>query len=191
MIQNKEQLKHYLQQDKIALYKGEKKHPSLFSDEIWKFQIVLRKLEYITNCLNKKIFFIPYIYYKYKYHKMSVKLGFSIPINVFEEGLSIAHYGTIVVNSNAKVGKNCRIQENVTIGTTNGISDAPKLGNNIFIGSGAKIIGNINIPDDVAIGANSVVVKDVNESGITIAGVPAKKISDKNSHSNLNGKLKF
>lgn len=191
MIQNKEQLKYYLQQDKVALYKGNKKHPNLFSDEIWKFQIVLRKLEYITNCLNKKIFFIPYIYYKYKYHKMSVKLGFSIPINVFEEGLSIAHYGTVVVNGNAKVGKNCRIQENVTIGTTNGVSEAPKLGDNIFIGSGAKIIGNITIADDVAIGANSVVVKDIEESEISVAGVPARKISDKGSHTNLNQELKL
>lgn len=191
MIQSKQELIYYLQQDKIALYKKNQRRPKLLSDEIWKFEITLRKLEYINNCLNKKLYFIPYMYYKYKFHKWSVKLGFSIPINVFEEGLSIAHYGTIVVNKNARIGKNCRIQENVTIGTTNGSKSAPKLGNNIFIGSGAKIIGDIEIADDIAIGAGSVVVKNFNKEGITIGGVPAKMISDKNSHSNLNNELKL
>ena len=116
--------------------------------------------------------------------------NFSIPLNVFGPGLSIAHYGTIVVNGNAVIGKNCRIQESVTIGATNGSSKAPKLGDNVFIGSGARIIGDINVADDIAIGANAVVVNSFNEKGITIAGVPAKKISDNNSHDNLCQDLK-
>lgn len=79
-----------------------------------------------------------------------LKYNTYIPLNVFGPGLSIAHFGSIIVNGNAKVGENCRIQDSVTIG------------------------------------ANAVVVKDFNKSGITIGGVPAKKISDNNSHSNLN-----
>ena len=114
-----------------------------------------------------------------------MKLGFSIPINVFEEGLSIAHYGLLVVNSNAHIGKNCRIQEGVTIGATNGNAAAPRIGNNVFIGSGAKIIGDISIADNVAIGAGSVVVKSITEPSVTYAGIPAKKVSDNDSHSNL------
>ena len=89
----------------------------------------------------------------------------------------------------AKVGKNCRIQEGVNIGATNGSNLAPQIGDNVFIGTGAKIIGDITIADDVAIGANAVVVKSITERGCTYAGVPAKKISSNNSHSNLCSKL--
>ena len=84
---------------------------------------------------------------------------------------------------------NCRIHEGVTIGSTSGSKQAAIIGNNVFIGSGAKIIGAITIADDVAIGANAVVVKDILEPGTTWAGNPARKISDRNSHSNLAPKL--
>lgn len=186
MITNKKDYLSYLEQDKKAL--GiEKKYPSLIGDEIWKFQRRLRKTEFFKNTSNgniiKKLF---YIFSMIRFHRLRVKYGFSIPLNVFGPGLSIAHFGSIVVNGNAKVGENCRIQDSVTIGATNGESDAPVIGNNVFIGSGARIIGKVNIASDIAIGANAVVVKDFNKSGITIGGVPAKKISDNNSHSNLN-----
>lgn len=186
MITNKKDYLSYLEQDKKAL--GiEKKYPSLIGDEIWKFQRRLRKTEFFKNTSNgniiKKLF---YIFSMIRFHRLRVKYGFSIPLNVFGPGLSIAHFGSIIVNGNAKVGENCRIQDSVTIGATNGESDAPVIGNNVFIGSGARIIGKVNIASDIAIGANAVVVKDFNKSGITIGGVPAKKISDNNSHSNLN-----
>jgi len=188
MINNKETLINYLEKDKMALYKTYKK-PKLIGDEIWKFQIIYRKYEYARNCLKKK-WQLPYVLYlKYRFNKLSVKLGFSIPINTIKEGLSIAHYGNIVINGNCKIGKNCRIQEGVTIGATNGQKLAPVIGDSVFIGSGAKIIGDIKIEDDVAIGAGSVVVKSINTKGITVAGVPAKKVSDNNSHININPTL--
>lgn len=188
MIQSKKDLKYYLEQDKIAL--GIKRsRPLIFGDEIWKFQILYRKYEYLRNVYSNTIL-LPYVYMiKILFEKKSIKLGYSIPINVFGPGLSIAHYGTIVINSHAKIGSNCRIQEGVTIGATNGSKEAPNIGNNVFIGSGAKIIGNVNIANDIAIGAGSVVTKDFTEKGITIAGVPAKKISNNNSYNNLNKDL--
>ena len=186
MIKTKSDLKYYLQRDAVAL-KRKKKHPGLFGDEIWKFQIILRKAEYYTNSYrnSKKYLFFHCAWYKILLHKYSVKLGFSIPLNVFGPGLSIAHHGTIVVNSAAKVGKNCRLQEGVNIGATNGSNLAPQIGDNVFIGTGAKIIGDVFIADDVAIGANAVVVKSITEKGVTYGGVPAKKISSNDSHSNL------
>ncbi len=70
----------------------------------------------------------------------------------------------------------------VSLGTQAGTTDrAPSIGNNAYIGPGAKIFGPIYIADGIAIGANSVVNKSFNESNITIAGIPAKKISDKGS----------
>ena len=184
MIKSKKDYKNYLEMDKIAL--GKKGKPRVVGDEIWKFQRLLRKTEYYKNC-SKTIFGKVYsLFLQFKYHRYRQKLGFSIPLNVFGPGLSIAHYGTIVVNGNARIGKNCRIQECTTIGATNGSTNAPILGDNVFIGSGARIIGNIKIADDIAVGANAVVNKDILESGITVGGVPAKKISNNNSYSNLN-----
>ena len=185
MITSKKELNYYLSQDALAL-RCQRKRPKLFGDLIWKFQIILRKTEYFNYMYQKQKFYIfHYFWYKLLLHKYSVKLGFSIPINVFGPGLSIAHYGTIVVNDAARVGKNCRLQEGVNIGATNGSSRAPQIGDNVFIGTGAKIIGDITIADDVAIGANAVVVKSITEKGVTYGGVPAKKISSNNSHSNL------
>ena len=190
MINSKNDYLKYLKQDKLALGKNYKS-PKLVHDEIWRFEIQLRKTEYYVNC---KKTFIGKLYSKvlqFLYYKKRLKYNTYIPLNVFGPGLSIAHFGSIIVNGNAKIGKNCRIQDSVTIGATNGASDAPVLGDNIFIGSGARIIGKVNIASDIAIGSNAVVVNNFNESGITIGGVPAKKISDNNSHSNLNKYLEI
>ena len=191
MIKTKSDLKYYLQQDAIALGYKNRKRPGLFGDEVWKFQIILRKAEYYTNAYrnSSKKFIFHYAWYKFMFHRLSVKLNFSIPLNVFGPGLSIAHYGTIVVNSAAKVGKNCRLHVGVIIGATSGSTLAPIIGDNVFIGTGAKIIGDVSIADDVAIGANAVVVKSITEKGVTYGGVPAKKISSNDSHSSLNAAL--
>jgi len=113
---------------------------------------------------------------------MSILLGFTILPNVFGPGLSIGHRGTIVINPCAKIGANCRIHVCVSIGTEAGHTfKAPVIGDNVYIGPGAKLFGKIYIADGIAIGANSVVTKSFCEKNITIAGVPAKKISDKGS----------
>lgn len=109
---------------------------------------------------------------------MRVRLGLSIPLGVFGPGLSIAHYGAIVVNKNASVGANCRIHPGVCIGTAGGRS--PTIGDNVYLGPGAKVFGGITIGDNVAVGANAVVNKDV-PPGVTVAGNPAKVVSHKGS----------
>lgn len=185
MINSKDEYIYYLNCDKLALGITKKK-PKLFYDEIWKFERLLRKCEYYKNCRKSLISRLYLKILLIKFHKLSVKLGFSIPLNVFGPGLSIAHYGTITVNGNAKVGKNCRIHECTCIGATNGNNDAPIIGDNVFIGTGAKIIGNVKIGHNISIGAGAVVTKNFEENNITIAGIPAKKISDNNSHCNLN-----
>ncbi len=190
MITTKKQLSNVLRQDAKANGRTTTT-PSFFGDEVWKFQIALRKLEYYANMspAKRKFCYPAYALAKYKYHHMSVKLNFSIPINVFDAGLALPHYGTIVVATGARIGKNCRIHEGVTIGATNGSSVAASIGNNVFIASGAKIIGEVTIADDVAIAANAVVTKSITEAGTTWGGVPAKKISDHDSHTNLSRKL--
>lgn len=185
MIDSKATYKRYLAQDQLALNRQQDKHPRLFGDEIWKFEILLRKIEYDINCRRGLSLLIVGKYHKFRFHRLSVKLGFTIPPNVFREGLSIPHYGMIVVHGAARVGKNCRLQEGVTIGATDGSHEAAVIGDNCYFGSGAKVIGSVTIADDVAVGAGAVVTQNITEAGTTWAGVPARKISDKDSHSNL------
>jgi serine O-acetyltransferase len=112
-----------------------------------------------------------------RFHILSMLLGFTIPTNVFGPGLNIAHRGTIVVNGFTKVGANCRIHACVNIGTKAGYRDvAPTIGDNVYIGPGVKIFGDVKIANGVAIGANAVVNKSFEEEHVTIAGVPAKKL---------------
>ena len=180
MIKTKDDLKEYMNQDRIQL--GIKRaHPRLFTDEIWKYEIVLRKYEYWTN--NKKgiLSTLCLLYYKMIWHRKSIQLGISIGPNTCGKGLSIAHINGIQINNNARIGENLRIQEGVTVGASGGI-DAPVIGNNVFLASGARIMGKVRVPDNCVIGANAVVVKDVPESSITVGGIPAKKISDNDSY---------
>ena len=191
MIQSKADYKHYLEQDRLALYK-KRKRPRIAGDEIWQYERLLRKTEYFLNCHKTPIGKVIATFLHFRLRKMGRKLcGYHIPPNAFEEGLSIAHWGPIVVHPSARIGKNCRIQQNVTIGATNGQTEAAHIGDNVFIGPCSSIIGKVTIASDIAIGANSVVTKSFEESGITIAGVPAKKISDNNSHANLAPGLKL
>lgn len=185
MIDSKASYKHYLECDRIALNRQQDTHPKFFGDEIWKFEILLRKVEYDINCRRGLSAWIIGKYHKFRFHRMGVKLGFTIPPNVFREGLSIPHYGTIVIHDAVRAGVNCRLQEGVTIGATGGSHEAAVIGDNCYFGSGAKVIGAVTIADDVAIGAGAVVTRDITEPGTTWGGVPAVKISDKDSHSNL------
>lgn len=189
MIKNKKDYLYYLKQDKIALNKY-KKRPKMIHDVIWKYQILMRKCEYYENCRKDILGKVYGKILKLKFVLMSQKLGFSIGLNVFGPGLSIAHYGCLVVSNLATIGEFCRIHEGVTIGVTGkdywsntNQAKAATIGNRVFIGTGAKIIGDITIVDDVAIGANAVVVKDILEPGTTWVGNPARKI---NSHGSKN-----
>lgn len=185
MISNKDEYKYYLKCDKKALRLDGQKIFIPYVHSIYFYQKLMRKTEYYLNC-RKDVFGKIYgLFLKFMYLKKSQKLGLSIGLNVFGPGLSLVHYGQIVVNENTVAGKNCRIHEGVTIGATNGDPAAPVIGDNVFIASGAKIIGNVKIADNVAVGANAVVVKDILEPGITVGGVPAKKISDHGSGPNM------
>lgn len=189
MIDSRETYQYYIKQDRLALGRQQDARPRLFGDEIWKFEMLLRKVEYDLNCRRGAVGRLIGKWHKMRFHRLSVRLGFTIPPNVFGPGLSIPHYGTIVVHGNVRAGKNCRLQEGVTIGATNGSHEAAVIGDNCYFGSGAKVIGAVRIADDVAVGANAVVTRDIAEPGTTWAGIPAGKISDRDSHSNLCGAL--
>lgn len=177
MIQTREDLKKYLDLDK-KVYGITKRRPSLYGDWHWKFLIALRHEEYHANNTGKWHRFCKRFWAMLHSH-YGVKMGWDIPINTFGAGLKINHYGLIVVNANARIGAFCDIHQGVNIGQ-HGESqwDVPTIGDNVWIGPGAKIFGRVNIASRCAIGANAVVNKSVVEENITIAGIPAKKIAD-------------
>lgn len=181
MINTYHQLKKCLKVDAIA--NEQRKSSQNIKDQIlyehhylnWKYIKLLRKDEYYSN--NKKgINMLLRIYYRRKKNKLGEKLGFTIPPNVFDEGLRIWHFGNIVVNGYARVGKNCILHGDNCIGNDGLTMDAPIIGDNVDIGVGAKIIGNVRIGNNVIIGANAVVTRSFEEDNIVIAGVPARKI---------------
>jgi serine O-acetyltransferase len=149
------------------------------TNEIFVFEARLRKLEYALNCSRNP----PLILFrKILFRRISEKLGYSISPNTFGPGLSIAHRGTVVVNGGARIGANCRVHVDVNIGTEAGQSSAaPTIGDNCYIGPGAKIFGKILIGANSVIGANAVVNQSFPEGNQTIAGVPAKVVSQKSS----------
>lgn len=79
----------------------------------------------------------------------------------------------VVIHSRAVIGENCTIAQQVTIGGRSGIFNVPIIGNNVYLGAGCKVLGDVHVGDNVVIGANAVVIHDVPENGI-VAGVPAK-----------------
>lgn len=171
MIKDRKSLKKYINED-AKYYKSitNSEKPRLFTDEVWHYLLALRHFEYHINT-GRNIF--GKIYWGAKYHHLKIRLGFDIPPNTCDYGLCIRHWGCIVINPKVKIGHDCIIQQGVNIGRGNSENDVPSIGNNVYIGPGAKIYGNIVIADDCAIGANAVVNKSFSNKGVVIAGVPA------------------
>jgi serine O-acetyltransferase len=111
------------------------------------------------------------------------KYGISIPYNTaVGPGLYIGHFGGIVVNYLAVIGEDCNINHDVTIGVTYGgrHEGAPRIGDRVFLGPGAKVVGGIQLGNDVAVGANCVVTTSVPDDAVVV-GIPGKVVSQKGS----------
>lgn len=122
------------------------------------------------------------IIYKILYKFIQIITGVELPCEV-EVGRNfiIDHFGGIVISGYARFGDNCRIRNGVVVGLKN-VEEiaAPIIGNNVDIGAGAKVLGNIKIGNNVMIGANAVVICDVPDNSIAV-GVPASikvKVND-------------
>ena len=121
--------------------------------------------------------------FKFLHRRYFIKYGIQIPVQVeIGMGLMLPHFGSIVMNSNSKVGKNCNILQNVTLGNTKrgNKSGAPTIGDCVYIGPSATVVGGITIGDNVLIAANTFVNFDVPSNSIVI-GNPAKIIPKENA----------
>lgn len=127
--------------------------------------------------------FVRHILFFYKY-----KFGISIPHNTkIGSGFYIGHFGTIIINEKCIIGKNCNISQGITLGEVSRgqRKGCPVLGDNIYIGPGAKIVGKVTIGNNVAIGTNCVITKDIEDNAVVV-GIPAKIISLNGSKGYIN-----
>lgn len=142
----------------------------------FRYMYLMRK---ISNCnkysIKRPVLLLLLRRYSYKY-------GFQIPSSTeIGEGFYIGHWGTIVINEKAKIGKNCNITHNVTIGQTNRgrLKGCPTIGDNVWIGTGTTIVGNINIGSNVLIAPNTYVNVNIPSNSLVL-GTPCKIINKDN-----------
>lgn len=200
MITTKKELKEYISCDSknypkrvgnllLRIKNDFATNPINDQQQIWKYIKELRRNEYhLNNSYLARNVKYPYwggvihtillIISNYRLKRLSYKTGFQIPPNTIGKGLTIFHYGFIIVNGKTKIGNNCILYPGVEIGHKKRGERAPQIGNNCFIGAGVKIFGAIRIGDNVTIAANAVVVKDIPDNCI-VGGVPAVVIKKK------------
>jgi serine O-acetyltransferase len=106
---------------------------------------------------------------------VEIVTGVSLPARAhIGPGLYIGHFGNIIVHPDTVMGARCALSQGVTIGVLGGPrAGVPRLGNDVYVGAGAKILGPVTIGDGAVIGANAVVIRDV-PAGATAVGVPAR-----------------
>lgn len=149
----------------------------------WVFGFLRRKesTEYFwklrTRARCGKNVFVRY-YYRYLHKKLMIRYNASIPYTVTIEDMPTFPHGIsgVFVSLSATIGKGCTIFHQVTIGSNTLDSSkkcgAPKIGDNVYIGCGAKIIGGVTIGNNVRIGANCVVTEDVPDNSTVVMNKP-------------------
>jgi len=123
-------------------------------------------------------------------HHQQIRFGIGISYKTsIGPGLYIGHEGGIVVSEYAVIGRNCNLSHQVTIGVSRRGARAgvPTIGDNVYIGPGAKIFGALSIGENAAVGANCVVTRDVPASGVVV-GIPGQVISYEGSTGYINNK---
>lgn len=124
--------------------------------------------------------------YKWRYSHILVYLGSYLPLSAqFAEKPEFPHgISGIFISQGARIGKNCTIFQQVTIGS-NTLSDSktfgsPTIGDNVYIGCGAKIIGGVKVGNNVRIGANCVVVTDIPDNATVVLSAPRVIVHEEN-----------
>lgn len=141
----------------------------------------------VCPCFKSLIYYkISNFFYKKKHYSISRyiserakrKTGIEIhPGATIGDNLFIDHGTGVVIGETAVIGNNVTMFHGVTLGgsgmPTTEKKRHPTIGNNVFIGCGAKILGNVTVGNNVKVGANSVILKDV-PSNVTVVGAPGR-----------------
>lgn len=144
---------------------------------IWRFQKYMRYADYYKHTYEgmRILNIVLFLWYSRIRSSVGERLGFDFFGYNLPVGLQLYH-ANIVMNSRATIGINLHLHGENVIGNNAKSSECPTIGNNVLMGAGAKVFGNVFIADDIKIGAGAIVVSSFMEKGITIGGIPAKKI---------------
>jgi len=105
-----------------------------------------------------------------------VAFGIYIPVRAnIGKGFTIHNFSGIFI-CEANIGENCIVFQGVTIGHLRGQPNPPKIGNNVMLAAGSKVLGSVTIGNNVVVGANSVVMTDIPDN-CTVMGIPARIVS--------------
>lgn len=157
---------------------------ALLLDKIFKICLLYRICNYHYVNGNRISLFFAKIFNRYYQTKYCIEIPYETEIG---SGLYVGHVFSIVISPKAIIGKNVNLSQGVTIGLAvrGPRKGYPTIGDSVYIGPGAVIIGNIKIGNNVAIGANCVVTKDVPDNAVLV-GVPSKIISYNGSKDYIN-----
>lgn len=177
------ELQNLIDTDAYRYYGGQKKQL------LWKirnvtlyYTIIYRKAHYYSmqsGAINK----IKGIWFRYRLNSLSRKYLLQIPYLVtIGKGLNIVHFGRVIIAPTVKIGNNCNLFTGITIGSTvrGDKAGVPTIGNDVWIGPNAVIVGKISIGNNVLVAANSYVNFDVPDNSIVL-GNPAKIIHKDNA----------
>ncbi|HZO36453.1 MAG TPA: hypothetical protein VFB41_06205 [Solirubrobacteraceae bacterium] len=131
----------------------------------------LRLTEYAINARGGTLA----MFMRWRLQSSGIRLGFTVPPNTCGPGLKLPHWGTLVMSPAARVGTGCTIHPGTSIGQHHG--KAPAIGDDVYVGPGAKIYGGIVVGDGAVIGANAIVSRDVAEH-TTVVGPRAGPLAE-------------
>lgn len=154
---------------------------NVFFGKAFKYNFWMRICSYTKRniFLKYNLFLIARFILRHYTYKFGISISHKVKIG---SGLYFGHFGGIIVHPRSIIGKNCNISQGVTIGEVKRGKNkgTPIIGDNVYIGPGAKIIGAVKVGNNAAIGANCVVTKDIKDNGVVV-GVPGKIISYRGS----------
>ncbi len=153
----------------------------LLLGETFKFTFWLRTCSWMRTHAALRFTTLPFAVWMLNRQRYKLLISIS-PRTEIGSGLYIGHFSGIFVNADCRIGKNCNLSQGVTLGPANRgeRKGCPVIGDNVYIGPGAKIVGKVVIGNNVAVGANCVVTKDVPDNAVVV-GVPGRVISFKGS----------
>lgn len=168
-IRNRADYERFLHADLAARGMSQLPWMYWYRNPLIHFMVLLRHCEYLHATARTPWARAWFKWRSIQRRRAGARLGITMTINTCGPGLYIAHWGSVVISSEAQIGANARVHAAVSI-TRN-----PIIGDNVYFGPGCVVTGDINIGDNAQIGANAVVARDV-PAGATVMGNPARVI---------------